>query len=48
MPAWRSIPRSVVSWTTGCEREASFHPASFRLGVDDLADPLEVVRRKTT
>ncbi len=29
-------------------REASFHPASFRLGVDDLADPLEVARRETT
>ena len=27
-------------------REASFHPASFRLGVGDLADPLEVGRRE--
>lgn len=27
---------------TRLAREASFHPASFRLGLDDLADPLEV------
>lgn len=34
----------LEAWLT---REASFHPASFRLSVDDLADPLEIDRRES-